>query len=117
MKRCIEAQPLFERSVELFSEAGLSGEAGRTLVIEMDNLSYLGRYEEAIRLESPARRALDKANDTRYLTNLDIALGNLYYRLNRFSESLAYYDAASFTSDNAVTAAAIGLVAPERSPT
>ena len=109
MKKCVEAQPYFEQAVELFSEAGLDGEKGRTLVTELDNLIYLSRYEDAVRLEGPARAALQRANDPRHLTNLEIALGNLYYRLNRFSQSLSHYDAASSTSDNPISTAAIGI--------
>ena len=64
------------------------------MVTEMENLAYLSRYEEAIRLEGPARAALEKVQDTRYLTLIEASLGNLYYRLKRFSESLAHYETA-----------------------
>ena len=50
MRRCAEAQPFFEQAVKLFSEAGLKPEAGRTIVTVMENLMYLGRYEEALGL-------------------------------------------------------------------
>ena len=81
MRRCAEAQPHFEQAVQLFSEADWIHEAGRTMVTEMENLVYLGRYEEALRLEGPARAALETAEDTRYLTPVEASLGNLYYRL------------------------------------
>src|SRR5262245_23321488 len=66
-KKCADAQPMFERAVELFSSAGCEPEIGRTLVVQMDNMSYLGQYEEAIELEPRARAALEKAGDSRYL--------------------------------------------------
>jgi CHAT domain-containing protein len=109
MRKCAEAQPHFERAVQLFSDAGLAAEAGRTMVTEMENLAYLSRYEEAIRLEGPARAALEKVEDTRYLTLIEASLGNLYYRLRRFSESLAHYEKARASSDNPASTAAIGL--------
>ena len=109
MRKCAEAQPHFERAVQLFSQAGLAVEAGRTMVTEMENLAYLSRYEEAIRLEGPARAALEKVQDTRYLTLIEASLGNLYYRLKRFSESLAHYENARASSDNPASTAAIGL--------
>jgi hypothetical protein len=56
-KQCADAQPMFERAVELFSSAGCDPEIGRTLVVQMDNMSYLGMYEEAIQLEPRARRS------------------------------------------------------------
>jgi CHAT domain-containing protein len=107
-KKCAEAQPMFERAVELFSSAGRDGEVGRTLVVQMDNMSYLGMYEEAIQLEPRARAALEKAGDSRYLCTLEIALGNFYYRLNRFTESLSHYDQALKMTDNPFQIAAIG---------
>lgn len=94
-RRCAEAQPLFEKAALLFADAALPAETGRTLVTEMENLSYLSRYEEAIRLADSARTALNVAGDNRYLMLIEIALGNLNYRLRHFSESLAHYDAAA----------------------
>lgn len=109
MRKCAEAQPHFEHAVQLFGEAGLGVEGGRTMVTEMENLAYLGRYEEAIRLAEPARVALEAAGDRRYLTLVDASLGNLYFRLRRYSESLEHYDRARASSENPESTAAIGL--------
>jgi CHAT domain-containing protein len=109
MRKCVEAQADFERAVQLFSEAGLDAEAGRTMVTEMENLSYLGRYEDAVRLEGPARSALEKVQDRRYLTLIEISLGNLYYRLKRWSESLAHYERAHAGAADPNSLAAIGM--------
>ena len=109
MRRCAEAQPHFEHAVQLFSEAGLVQEKGRTMVTQMENLAYLGRYEEALRLENPARTALEPAQDTRYLTLIDASLGNLYYRLRRFSESLNHYERAGSGNPAPDIAAAVGI--------
>jgi tetratricopeptide (TPR) repeat protein len=109
MRQSTEAMPFFEQAADLFSSAGLAGEVGRTLVTQMDNLSYLGRYEEAIALERRARPALEKENDREYLTNLEIGLGNLYYRLDRFSESLDHYDRAVAAEGSPVALAAAGM--------
>ena len=94
MRKSTEAEPYLEEAVGLFEQAGLSGEVGRTLVLQMDNLIYLSRYSEALALRGRARGTLEKANDGEYLCTLEIALGNLYYRLNRYSDSLAHYDRA-----------------------
>jgi tetratricopeptide (TPR) repeat protein len=109
MRRCAEAQPLFEQAVKLFSEAGLKPEAGRTTVTVMENLMYLGRYEEALRLAEPARAALEHADDRRYLALIEVSLGNLYYRLKRYAESLEHYDRASAGGVDPEIVAAIGL--------
>jgi len=109
MRKCAEAQPLFELAVKLFAEAGLKSERGRTLVTEMENLMYLGRYEEAVRLAEPARSDLENVGDTRYLALVEVSLGNLYYRLRRFVESLEHYKLAAATSTEPDIVAAIGL--------
>ncbi|MBI2150210.1 MAG: CHAT domain-containing protein [Acidobacteria bacterium] len=112
MRKSTEAEPFFDRAAQLFEKAELSGEFGRTLVGQMDNLMYLSRYEEALTLADRARAALEKANDTQYLSTLEIALGNYYYRLNQYNESLMHYDRAQKTlenTDNYLAIAAIGL--------
>jgi CHAT domain-containing protein len=109
MRQSAEALPFFEQAADLFSSAGLAGEVGRTLVTQMDNLSYLGRYEEAIALEQRARQALEKEGDAQYLTNLEIGLGNLYYRLDQLSKSLAHYDRALAAGGAADSLAAAGM--------
>ena len=115
MRKSAEADLYFEKAVELFERAQLSGEVGRTLVGQMDNLMYLSRYTEALALAERARIALEKAEDVQYLSTLEIALGNVYYRLNRYSESLSHYDRAQKLLQNTdntlanVSLASIGL--------
>jgi CHAT domain-containing protein len=112
MRKSADAEPFFNRAVELFEDAGLIGEVGRTLVGQMDNLMYLSRYTEAQNVAQRARTALQKANDIHYLSRLEIALGNLYYRLNKYGESLAHYDQAQKAlehSDDFLAVASIGL--------
>jgi CHAT domain-containing protein/tetratricopeptide (TPR) repeat protein len=111
-RKCAEAVPIFAEAIELFEKAALTGEVGRTLVAQMDNLMYLSRYADALSLVDRARTALQNANDTHYLATLEVALGNLYYRLNRYSESLAHYDAAHKAFENTdsyLVLAAVGL--------
>ena len=112
MRKSSEAEPFFDKAVELFETAGLSGEVGRTLVGQMDNLMYLSLYDQALAVAKRARAALQRANDVQYLSRLEIALGNLYYRLNKYGESLAHYDRAQKTLENTddfLAIASIGL--------
>src|SRR5262249_52286956 len=112
MRKSVEAQQYFDKAVQLFEEGGQIGEVGRTLVGEIDNLMYLSRYSEALKVASRARAALEKANDVAYLSVLEIALGNIYYRLNKYSESLAHYDRAQDMlqdSNDVLGIASIGL--------
>src|SRR5262249_31199656 len=112
MRRSLDAETHFEKAVQLFQKAGVPGEVGRTLVGQIDNLMYLSRYPEALEKAKHARLALQEANDVAYLAVLEIALGNLYYRLNKYSDSLAHYDSAKallHDSDNVLGVASIGL--------
>jgi CHAT domain-containing protein len=112
MRRSLDAEPHFEKAVQLFETAGLPSEVGRTLVGQMDNLMYLSRYSEALDKARHARSALQQANDTGYLAVLEIALGNLYYRLNKYSDSLDHYDSAKAILDSThdvLAVASIGL--------
>ncbi len=112
MRKSVDAIPFFEKAVELFEQVGLSGEAGRTLVVQMDCLIYLSRYDDALLAADRARTALEKSNDTQYMSTLEIALGNVYYRLNRYGESLAHYDRAKGaleSTENYLAIASIGL--------
>ena len=112
MRKSTDAEPFFDRAVELFEKAGLTGEIGRTLVGQMDNLMYLSRYTEALSVAQRARVALEKAKDTQYLSRLEIVLGNLYYRLNKYSEALNYYERAQKSLENSedfLAIASIGL--------
>jgi hypothetical protein len=82
MRKSAEAEPFFNKAVALFETAGLVGEVGRTLVGQIDNLMYLSRYAEGLEVAQRARNALEQASDGQYLSRLEIALGNLHYRLN-----------------------------------
>ena len=109
LRRYLEAQPYFDEAVELFEDAGLDAEVGRTLVAKIDNLMYLSRYPEALKAAEQARIALEKASD---VSRLHLALGNLYFRLNKYRESLAHYDLAQLeleNSDDFSAIASIGL--------
>src|SRR5438094_5244256 len=81
----------------------------------MDNLVDLRPYSEALVLAERARIGLEEAQAVSYLSTLEIALGNVYYRLNRYSESLSHYDRAQKLLQNAdntlanVSLASIGL--------
>jgi tetratricopeptide (TPR) repeat protein len=73
---------------------------------------YLSRYTEALSVAERAKTALEEADDTQYLSRLEIALGNVFYRLNKYNESLAYYDRAQNRlehTDDFFAMASIGL--------
>jgi CHAT domain-containing protein len=111
-RKCAEADPIFVRAAELFEQAGLAGEVGRTLVAQIDNLMYLSRYNDALNLVDRARAGLESVKDTQYLSNLEVVLGNVYYRLNKYTEALAHYDHAQSMlehTEHYLVIAAVGL--------
>jgi tetratricopeptide (TPR) repeat protein len=114
MRKSLEADPYFDKAAQLFEEAGMAGEVGRTLVGQMDNLMYLSRYSEALQAAERARAALEKAKDRTYFSRLEIALGNLYYRLNKYSESLDHYDRAEKALENTEDVLAIASIGLNR---
>src|SRR5262245_15845865 len=63
MRKSAEAESYFDKAAQLFDEAGLAKEVGRTLVGQMDNLMYLSRYSEALEKANRARSALETAKD------------------------------------------------------
>src|SRR6185369_14907465 len=70
MRKSAEAEPFFDKAVELFDKAGHTRELGRTLVAQMDNLMYLSRYTEALGVAERARTALEAVGD-HYLSRLE----------------------------------------------
>src|SRR5438552_11560782 len=57
MRKSLDAEPYFDKAVQLFEQAGLFAEVGRTLVGQMDNLMYLSRYSDALDKAERARHA------------------------------------------------------------
>jgi tetratricopeptide (TPR) repeat protein len=111
MRKSQDAEPFFDKAIQLFEDAGMAAEVGRTLVGQIDNLMYLSRYSEALHVADRARAALERSGDS-YLSRLEIALGNVYYRLNRYNESLYHYDVAwkaLENTDDVLGVASIGL--------
>lgn len=80
-----EAQVLFER-------AGDEVEVARTISAALHSLMYLGRYDYALTLAERARRAFVDAKDELRLARLDVNVGNLFYRQDRFAEALSMYE-------------------------
>lgn len=94
VRRNQDAQPLYERAAKLFSDSNAEIECGRTLSAAAENLTVLGEYERARELAERARDILEANQDTRYLARVHVALGNLFNRLNRLTDSLEEYDRA-----------------------
>ena len=88
-----EANKLYERSARAMRLAGLVKEAAMIQKQQLHALMNLGRYQEALRTASAARRVLSQTEPVQ-LAQLEANVGNVYYRLDRYKQALAHYDRA-----------------------
>lgn len=89
-----QAAELHAQAVRLFEEVGKPVEAGRTLSISIQPLILLGEYERAHAAAERARTIFTVAQDTIRLARLEINVGNIFHRQDRFSEALVCYERA-----------------------
>ena len=87
----IPAVELHKEAIQLFEAAGEQEELGRTLSACIHPLNLCGEYDEAFSAAARARTIFTELRDELRLARLEINLGNVYYRLDRFSEALACY--------------------------
>ena len=88
MRKGAEAQLFYEKAAKLFGEAGADRELGRNLLVQTENLTALGKFDRAKELAQRAKDLLEATGDAEFLPRVHVALGNLFYRLNRFNDSL-----------------------------
>src|SRR5215471_339800 len=79
-----QAAELHGRAIGLFEEVGKPIEAGRTLSISIQPLILLGEYERAHAAAEQARKIFTAAQDAVRLARLDINVGNIFHRQDRF---------------------------------
>ncbi len=89
-----QASELHGQAIKLFGEAGQPLEAGRTLSISIQPLILLGEYERARKAAEQAREIFAAAKDKLRLARLDINVGNMFHRQDRFREALDFYERA-----------------------
>ena len=89
-----QASELHGRAIQLFEEVGRFIEAGRTLSSSIQPLILLGEYEDAHRAADRARKIFRSAQDAIRLARLEINVGNIFHRQDRFAEALDCYQRA-----------------------
>src|SRR5262249_6003960 len=82
------------RAAEEFEQAGDENELARALSGAIQPLLLLGRYDEALAAGDRARAIFARAGNLRRLARLEINIGNIYHRQDRFAEALACYEHA-----------------------
>lgn len=89
-----QASELHAQAIQLFEEVGNPLEAARTLSISIQPLILLGEYERAHVAAERARTIFTAAQDMVRLARLEINVGNIFHRQDRFREALDCYERA-----------------------
>ena len=69
-------------------------EAARTLSSSIQPLILLGEYDRAFAASQRARKIFTRLNEPLRLARLEINVGNIFHRQDRFEEALAHYEQA-----------------------
>lgn len=85
---------LHQQAFELYDSLGDGKEAARTLSTSLQPLILLGEYEQAFHAAERAKEIFTRLDDQRRLARLEINVGNIYHRQDRFEESIAHYERA-----------------------
>jgi CHAT domain-containing protein len=88
-----EANPLYDEAVSVLRSARLATEAAIIQKQQVDALTHVGRYPEALRVARAARRVLVRTDPVQ-LAQLETNVGNIYYMLDRYNKALEHYDLA-----------------------
>ena len=94
LDRHATAIALHERAILLFERAQADTELARTLSGSIQPLLLLGRHDQALAHAERAREIFRRQGNTHRLARLEINVGNIYHRQDRFSEALAFYGQA-----------------------
>lgn len=104
------AVKLYNQAIRSFEAAGERTELGRTLSVSILSLTLCGQYDVAFAAAERARVIFAEQNDDLRLARLDINVGNIYFRQDRFSEALDCYKNAYRVVLDHRDAEAIGVV-------
>ncbi|PYT92840.1 MAG: hypothetical protein DMG36_12830 [Acidobacteria bacterium] len=83
-----------QQAFQLYESLADWKEAARTLSGSIQPLILLGEYDQAFHAAERARAIFTRLDDQRRLARLEINVGNIYHRQDRFEESIAHYERA-----------------------
>lgn len=89
-----QAKELHAEAIQLFTEHGDRLETARTLSTSIQPLILLGEYGRAHAAAEQARDIFTQAGETMRLARLEINVGNIFHRQDRFQEALECYERA-----------------------
>ena len=82
------------QALRIFQKVGNAQEESRTLIPSIQPLILLGEYDRAFEAAAAAKKILERLGDQQRLGHLEINVGNIYHRQDRFEEGLACYERA-----------------------
>jgi CHAT domain-containing protein/tetratricopeptide (TPR) repeat protein len=82
------------QAFRLYELLGIWNEAARTLSSSIQPMILVGEYDQAFQAAERAREIFARLNDPWRLARLEINVGNIYHRQDRFEESIAHYERA-----------------------
>ena len=82
------------RAADVYVSLGNHDELARTLSASIQPHLLLGQYDEAFAAAAEARRIFEASGNRWRIARLDINIGNIYHRQDRFAEALACYQRA-----------------------
>jgi CHAT domain-containing protein len=83
-----------QQAFQLYESLGNWNEAARTLSSSIQPMILVGEYDQAFQAAERAREIFTRLNDPWRLARLEINVGNIYHRQDRFEESIAHYERA-----------------------
>jgi len=83
-----------QQAFRLYALLGIWNEAARTLSSSIQPMILVGDYDQAFQAAERAREIFARLNDSWRLARLEINVGNIYHRQDRFEESIAHYERA-----------------------
>ncbi|HWZ98217.1 MAG TPA: CHAT domain-containing protein [Candidatus Dormibacteraeota bacterium] len=89
-----EAVHHHDQAFQIYSQVGNQKEAARTLSSSIQPLILMGEYDRAFQASERAREIFTKLEDPWRIARLEINVGNIFHRQDRFEEALAHYERA-----------------------
>src|SRR5262249_31910054 len=82
-----EANPLYDEAVKVLRSHKLTTEAAIIQKQQVDALTHIGRYGDALQVARAARKVLKRTDEVQ-LAQLETNVGNVYQMLDRYNKAL-----------------------------
>jgi CHAT domain-containing protein len=83
-----------QRAIQIYESLRAWKEMARTLSSSIQPMILVGEYDQAFQAVERAREIFSRLGDPWRLARLEINVGNIYHRQDRFEESIAHYENA-----------------------